>query len=86
MFNYYFDEDRDTHADTVKLFQEIQSGKYEAYWSKLKERLNEEGAFQLLTNCQQLKLKAVDGKRYNTDAANAEQLLRIIQSVPSPKA
>ena len=56
------------------------------YWAKLKERLNEEGAFQLLTNCQQLKLKAADGKRYNTDVANTEQLLRIIQSIPSPKA
>ena len=56
------------------------------YWAKLKERLNEEGANQLLTNCQQLKLKATDGKRYNTDVANTEQLLRIIQSIPSPKA
>ena len=56
------------------------------YWAKLKERLNEEGANQLLTNCQQLKMKASDGKRYNTDVANTEQLLRIIQSVPSPKA
>lgn len=56
------------------------------YWAKLKERLNAEGANQLLTNCQQLKLKAADGKRYNTDVANTEQLLRIIQSIPSPKA
>ena len=56
------------------------------YWAKLKERLNEEGANQLLTNCQQLKLKAADGKRYKTDVANTEQLLRIIQSIPSPKA
>lgn len=56
------------------------------YWAKLKERLNEEGANQLLTNCQQLKLKAADGKHYNTDVADTEQLLRIIQSIPSPKA
>lgn len=56
------------------------------YWAKLKERLNEEGANQLLTNCQQLKMKAADGKRYNTDVVNTEQLLRIIQSIPSPKA
>jgi len=56
------------------------------YWAKLKERLKEEGAPQLLTNCQQLKMKAADGKRYNTDVANNEQLLRIIQSIPSPKA
>ena len=57
------------------------------YWAKLKQRLKEEGANQLLTNCQQLKLKSPkDGKRYNTDVADTEQLLRIIQSIPSPKA
>lgn len=56
------------------------------YWAKLKQRLKEEGADQLLTNCQQLKMKATDGKRRLTDVANTEQLLRIIQSVPSPKA
>ena len=55
------------------------------YWAVLKKRLIEEG-FQLLTNCKQLKLKAADGKRYNTDVADTEQLLRIIQSIPSPKA
>ena len=56
------------------------------YWAVLKKRLNEEGADQLLTNCKQLKMKAADGKRYNTGVANIEQLLRIIQSIPSPKA
>ena len=57
------------------------------YWAKLKQRLKEEGADQLLTNCQQLKLKSSkDGKRYLTDVADTEQLLRIIQSIPSPKA
>ena len=56
------------------------------YWAKLKERLNEEGANQLLTNCQQLKMTAEDGKKRLTDVANTEQLLRIIQSIPSPKA
>ena len=57
------------------------------YWAKLKQRLKEEGANQLLTNCQQLKMKSPkDGKRYNTDVADTEQLLRIIQSIPSPKA
>lgn len=56
------------------------------YWAVLKKRLLEEGADQLLTNCKQLKLKAADGKRYSTDVANTEQLLRLIQSVPSPKA
>ena len=57
------------------------------YWAKLKQRLKEEGADQLLTNCQQLKMKSPkDGKRYNTDVADTEQLLRIVQSIPSPKA
>lgn len=56
------------------------------YWAKLKQRLKEEGSDQLLTNCQQLKMKATDGKRRLTDVANTEQLLRIIQSIPSPKA
>ena len=55
------------------------------YWAKLKERLIAEGS-QLLTSCQQLKMKAADGKYYSTDVADTEQLLRIIQSIPSPKA
>ncbi len=56
------------------------------YWAKLKERLKAEGADQLLTNCQQLKMTASDGKKRLTDVADTEQLLRIIQSIPSPKA
>lgn len=56
------------------------------YWAKLKQRLKEEGADQLLTNCQQLKMKASDGKMRLTDAVDTKQLLRIIQSIPSPKA
>lgn len=57
------------------------------YWAVLKKRLKEEGAEQLLTNCKQLKMKSLkDGKRYKTDVADTEQLLRIIQSIPSPKA
>lgn len=55
------------------------------YWSVLKTRLKKEGS-QLPTNCSQLKLKADDGKSYKTDVANTEQLLRIIQSIPSKKA
>ena len=55
------------------------------YWSVLKTRLKREGS-ELTTNCSQLKLKADDGKRYKTDVANTEQLLRIIQSIPSKKA
>lgn len=57
------------------------------YWNKLKQRLKDEGANQLVTNCHQLKLKSPkDGKRYSTDVATTEQLFRIIQSIPSPKA
>ena len=56
------------------------------YWAKLKQRLKAEGADQLLTNCQQLKLKASDGRHRLTDVATTEQLLRIIQSIPSKKA
>ena len=55
------------------------------YWSVLKTRLKNEGS-ELTTNCSQLKMKAADGKRRLTDVANTEQLLRIIQSVPSKKA
>ena len=55
------------------------------YWSVLKTRLKKEGS-ELPTNCSQLKLKSADGKRYLTDVADTEQLLRIIQSIPSPKA
>lgn len=56
------------------------------YWAVLKNRLKEEGANELLTNCKQLKLRATDGKRRATDVADTQQLLRIIQSIPSPKA
>ncbi|MGZ6322133.1 MAG: BRO family protein [Ktedonobacterales bacterium] len=56
------------------------------YWNMLKRRLRDEGASELYTNCVQLKLRARDGKRYATDAADTETLLRIIQSIPSPKA
>jgi len=55
------------------------------YWKVLKHRLNKEGS-QLVTNCNQLKLPAADGKNYLTDVANVETLLRLVQSVPSPKA
>lgn len=55
------------------------------YWNKLKQRLKEEGN-ELVTNCHQLKMKAADGKRRLTDVATTEQLLRIIQSIPSKKA
>ena len=55
------------------------------YWNKLKERLNKEGS-ELVTNCHRLKMRADDGKLRLTDVATAETLLRLVQSVPSPKA
>ena len=55
------------------------------YWNKLKSRLKKEGS-QSVTDCHQLKLEAADGKKYLTDVASPETLLRLIQSVPSPKA
>ena len=55
------------------------------YCSVLKTRLKREGS-ELTTNCSQLKMQAADGKKYLTDVANTEQLFRLIQSVPSPKA
>lgn len=56
-----------------------------AYWRKLKQRLKEEGN-ETVTNCHALKMVAADGKMRMTDVANTEQLLRLIQSIPSPKA
>ncbi|MDT3844560.1 MAG: Bro-N domain-containing protein [Bacillota bacterium] len=71
-------------VDVVQILTESADGR--KYWNKLKQRLKEEGS-QLVTNCHQLKMKSPkDGKRYNTDVADTEQLLRIIQSIPSKKA
>jgi len=55
------------------------------YWKVLKSRLKKEGS-ELVTNCNQLKMASSDGKYYKTDVADTEQLLRLIQSIPSPKA
>jgi len=55
------------------------------YWSVLKTRLKQEGS-ELTTKCSQLKMKSADGKFYMTDVADTEQILRLIQSTPSPKA
>ena len=56
-----------------------------AYWRKLKERLKKEGN-ETVTNCHGLKMTAADGKQRMTDVADTEQILRLIQSVPSPKS
>ena len=70
-------------VDVVQALTESADGR--KYWNKLKRRLKEEGS-QLVTNCHQLKMTAQDGKKRMTDVANTEQLLRIIQSIPSKKA
>jgi DNA-damage-inducible protein D len=85
-----YDEKSETwYFSVVDIIQAlIQQPNYQAarkYWNKLKERLNKEGS-QLVTNCHQLKLEATDGKKYLTDVASPETLLRLVQSVPSPKA
>ena len=74
-------------VDVVGVLSEQNSARTAStYWAVLKKRLKQEGSDQLLTNCKQLKMRAADGKMRKTDAANTEQLLRIIQSVPSKKA
>ena len=70
-------------VDVVSVLTESVDGR--KYWNKLKQRLLEEGN-QTVTNCHQLKLTAADGKQRLTDVADTEQLLRIIQSIPSKKA
>jgi len=67
------------------LLEQDEYQKARKYWNKLKQRLKKEGN-ETVTNCHQLKLKAADGKKYKTDVADPETLLRLIQSVPSPKA
>ncbi len=56
------------------------------YWFKMKKRVKTEDGFELSTICRQLKMKATDGKLRDTDVADSQSLLRIIQSIPSPKA
>jgi len=73
-------------ADVVAVLTEQDDGlTARKYWNKLKQRLKEEGN-ESVTNCHQLKLEAADGKKYLTDVADAEQILRLIQSIPSKKA
>lgn len=73
-------------VDVIGVLTEQQDyQKARKYWNKLKQRLNDEGS-QLVTNCHQLKMTAKDGKKRMTDVASTEQLLRLIQSIPSKKA
>ena len=66
------------------LTEQVDYQKARKYWNKLKQRLNEEGS-QLVTNCHRLKMTAQNGKKRETDVATTEQLLRLIQSIPSKK-
>ena len=70
-------------VDVVSILTESVDGR--KYWNKLKQRLKAEGS-ELVTNCHKLKLPSTDGKYYKTDVATTEQLFRLIQSIPSPKA
>src|SRR3989338_3718600 len=67
------------------LTEQYEHKKAQSYWTTLKNRFKKEGS-EVVTKCDQLKMEASDGKNYLTDAANPETLLRLIQSVPSPKA
>ena len=85
-----FDEDTEiwwfSVIDVVQIL--TQQASYQTarkYWNQLKGRLNKEGS-QSVTDCHRLKLPAADGKSYLTDVATAETLLRLVQSIPSPKA
>jgi hypothetical protein len=86
----HYDENTETwYFSVVDIIQVLlQQPDYQTarkYWNKLKERLKKEGS-ESVTNCHQLKLESADGKKYLTDAADPQTLLRLIQSVPSPKA
>jgi len=70
-------------VDVVGILSE--SVDQQAYWRKLKQRLKQEGN-ETVTNCHALKMRAADGKMRLTDVADTEQLFRLIQSIPSPKA
>ena len=86
----HYDESKETWYFSVvdivaALIQQPDYQTARKYWNKLKERLKKEGS-ESVTKCHQLKLPAADGKYYLTDVADPETLLRIVQSVPSPKA
>ena len=84
-----YDEEKDiwyfSVIDVIAILIEKDYKTAQNYWNKLAERLRKEGS-QSVTNCHKLKMPAADGKQYFTAAATAETMLRIVQSVPSPKA
>ena len=84
-----YDEEKDiwyfSVIDVISILIEKDHKTSQSYWNKLAERLRKEGS-QSMTNCHKLKLESADGKKYLTTVADAETMLRIVQSVPSPKA
>lgn len=72
-------------ADVCNVLAESASKDPTAYWRKLKQRLLKEGS-EVVTNCHELKMKASNGKLYQTDCFTTADTLRLIQSIPSPKA
>ena len=84
---YVWDDEKEKYyfsvVDVIQVLTDSVDGR--KYWNKLKQRLKAEGN-ESVTNCHQLKLQAADGKKYLTDVADTEQVLRLIQSVPSKKA
>lgn len=84
----WIDEEEKWYFSVVDIVAVLTENDYQAgrkYWKTLKMRLNKEGS-ELVTNCYQLKMQSSDGKYYNTDVMNTEQVLRLIQSIPSKKA
>ena len=84
----WVDEEEKWYFSVVDIVAVLTENDYQAgrkYWKTLKMRLNKEGS-ELVTNCYQLKMQSIDGKYYNTDVMTIEQILRLIQSIPSKKA
>ena len=80
------DEKEKWYFSIVDVYEVLTDSKDpQAYWRKLKQRLKDEGN-ETVTNCHALKMKAADGKMRLTDVADREQMFRLIQSIPSPKA
>lgn len=84
---YVWDDEQEKYyfsvVDVIQVLTDSENPR--KYWSVLKTRLKQEGS-EVATNCSQLKLQAADGKKYLTDVADTEQVLRLIQSIPSKKA
>ncbi|MDR3183904.1 MAG: Bro-N domain-containing protein [Prevotellaceae bacterium] len=84
----HWDEEKEEWYFSVTDVVEILTGSANPrdYWFKMKQRVQLEDGIELSTICRQLKMISSDGKKYNTDCADVQSLMRIIQSVPSPKA